>query len=170
VELQVQDPAGQYLPRRATIDLPRDPDPANAAQSNSLFRAVDVSLFPTPAAPTWPGWAVVRASVTSPTPGVGLADALVRVVRQSDDVRLGAGMTDARGEALVAVQGIPSTTFDEGEGPVLATEVAVRLEVIHDPDAPEVPDPDDLEARRADLRVRTATAMLASGRVVAMDV
>jgi hypothetical protein len=131
---------------------------------------VDVSLFPAPAAPTWPGWAVVRASVAGAVSGAGLANALVRVVRQSDGVLLGAGMTDARGEALVAVQGIPSTTFDEGAGPVLATEIAVRLEVIRDPDAPGVPDPGDLETRRADLTVRTATAMLASGRVVAMVV
>jgi hypothetical protein len=97
-----------------------------------------------------------------------LAGALLRVVRQSNGEILGGGMTDRRGEALVAVQGIPSTTFDDSAGPVVATEVAVRLEVVWDPDAAELPDPDDLENRRVELMVRSATAMLAAGRVVAI--
>ena len=164
VRFTVSDPGGRYLARRGSIDLPREPDPN---QASSLFRLVDIMLFPAPTAATWPGWAVVRASVSGAGPGTVLAGALIRVVRTSDDVRLGSGMTDARGEALVAVEGIPSTTFGEGPGPVLATEVAVRLDVVHDPTtAGTAPDPDDLEARRGELLVRSGTATLQAGRRV----
>jgi hypothetical protein len=168
ISITVRDPAGHYLARRATVPLPRDPDSNRAPNRDSLFRSESIPLFPAPAAPTWPGWAVVRASVAGSAPGTVLAGALLRVVRQSDGETLGGGMTDSRGEALVAVQGIPSTTFDDGAGPVVATEVAVRLEVVWDPAAAEPPDPGDLEARRDELLVRSATAMLASGRVVAI--
>lgn len=168
ISFTVRDPAGRYLGRRGTLALPRDPDTDGAANPDSLFHPAAIPLFPAAAAPTWPGWAVVRASVAGSAPGTVLAGALLRVIRQSDDAILGGGMTDRRGEALVAVQGIPSTTFDDGAGPVVATEVAVRLEVVWDPDAAEMPDPDDLEARRVELLVRSRTAMLAAGRIVAI--
>jgi hypothetical protein len=111
---------------------------------------------------------VVRASVAGATPGSTLAHALVRVVRDSDGVRIGAGMSDARGEALVAIEGIPSALLGDGDGPVVATEIAVHLQVISDPNAGDAPDPDDLEARHADLLVRETAANVASGRVLTM--
>lgn len=171
VRFNVKDPGARYLARRGTIEVPRDPDPAHAAQGASLFRATPVALFPAPQAPTAPGWAVVRASVAGPAAGTVLAGALLRAVRASDNTRLGSGMTDTRGEALVAIQGIPSTTFGEGAGPVLATDVAARLEVVFDPNAAGAfPDPDDLEARRAQLLVKSAPVTLASGRAVKVAV
>ena len=51
IVLQVSDPTGQYLPRQATVELPLDPDPANADTGLSLFRAQDVGLLPGPGAP-----------------------------------------------------------------------------------------------------------------------
>jgi len=44
--LDVRDPAGKYLGRRIAIALPRDPTPANVEQSGSLFRAVEVPMYP----------------------------------------------------------------------------------------------------------------------------
>jgi hypothetical protein len=171
VRFTVKDPAARYLARGGTIDLPRDPDPAHAAAGASLFHPTPVALFPAPRAPTAPGWAVVRATVSGPAAGTVLAGALLRAVRASDNTRLGSGMTDDRGEALVAIQGIPSTTFAEGAGPVLATDVAARLEVVFDPSAASAsPDPDDLEARRAQLLVKSAPVTLASGRAVKVAV
>jgi len=166
VTLTVRDPRGRYLPRLQTLRLPRDPDPQHDAAANSLFRAVDVVLFPAPGARPPAGWAVVRAGVTAAGTGAPVAGALIRVVRMSDGEHLASGLSDHRGEALVPVPGIPLTTSDAGPGPVVATEVAVTLEVIVDPTAPEVPDPDDLETRHAALRVASSNAMLASGRVL----
>ena len=73
-----------------------------------------------------------------------------------------------RGEALVVIRGIPVTTWETGPGAVLATEIAATLEAVFDPAAPELPDPDDLEARRATLNRATTPVMLAAGRVIAM--
>jgi hypothetical protein len=168
VELSIDDPARRYLARRRTVRLPRDGQPGNAEAAGSLFRAVDVAMFRAPAAAAPPGWAAVRAVVTATPAAVPLRGALLRVVRASDGVRLASGLTDPRGEALVPVPGIPLTTFEDGPGPVLATAVEVRIEVIVDPDAPRVPDPDDLEARRDALRAEVATATLSGGRTVAV--
>jgi hypothetical protein len=131
---------------------------------DSLFIPVDVQIFQGPAAPTAAGWAIVRASVTQATTANGLAGALLRVVRTSDGVRLGLGLTDARGEALVAVPGIPVTTWDSGSGPVLASEVDATIEAVVDPAATGIPDPDDLEARHTSLRSTSSAVKLASGR------
>jgi hypothetical protein len=169
VGFQVTDPAGQWLPRAGSVSLPRDATSANAAEPQSLFSVADIPLYPAPAARTQRGWAVIRASVAGTTPGSTLAGALVRVVRDSDGVRIGGGMSDARGEALLAVEGIPSSSLGEGDGPVVATEIAVRLDVVWDPAAGAVPDPDALEARHTELLIRETTAKLASGRVLTMQ-
>jgi hypothetical protein len=129
VTLRVDDPAGRYLPRTAVLTLPRDADPAHQDAPGSLFIPEDVELFPSPVMPAAPGWAVIRVSAADEEGGPA-AGALLRMVRRGNGALLGRGMTDARGEALVAVPGIPVTTWDdEGQGGVLATEVEARLEV-----------------------------------------
>ena len=168
VSLQVSDPSGHYLSRAGIVAVPRDADPAHAGQPQSLFTVIDLPLFPAPAAPIQRGWAVVYASVAGSAPGTILPGALVRVLRDSDGVRIGAGMSDARGEVLIAVEGIPSTSLGEGDGPVVATEIAARLQVVWDGAAGPIPDPDALEARSVALLVREATTRLASGRVSSM--
>jgi hypothetical protein len=168
VSFAVSDPSGRWLPRVGSIALPRDPDAAHAGQAQSLFAVQDIPMYPAPAAPTQRGWAVVRASVAGSTPGSTLPHALVRVVRDSDGVRIGAGMSDARGEALIAVEGIPSALLGDGDGPVVATDIAVHLQVVADPNAGDAPDPDDLEARRDELLVRDVAASVASGHVLTM--
>lgn len=160
--LVVSDPGGRYLSRRATIHLPLDPDPQHTA--SSLFLPIDVPVYPGPAASTAAGWALVRASVTQAAGTNGLAGALLRVVRSSDSVRVGLGLTDARGEGLVVIPGIPVTTWDSGSGPVLATEVDATVQAVVDPAASGVPDPDDLEARHTTLRSSSIAVKLASGR------
>jgi hypothetical protein len=154
--VRVADPAGRYLPRVAALALPRDPDPAKAAKPESLFQPLEVDLFPSPAAPVSPNWAVLRVSAAD-APG-----ALVRVVRKAaPDTVLGRGMTDARGEGLVAVAGIPVTTWEEGQGSVLATEVEARVDLFWQAGAGP-PDPDALG--RMKKATKTATVKLASGR------
>jgi hypothetical protein len=178
VTLTVRDPSGRYLPRRRTVSLPRDPDPEHVPSTGakpadflpeqddtvgSLYLPIDVVLFPAPCAPVAPGWAVVHATVAGDTPESRLAGALIRVVRDVDDAHLGSALTDARGEALIAVAGIPVTTWTHGSGSVTTTTVEVTLDILHDPEAGGLPDPYDLEKRRAELHVRSRAATLASG-------
>jgi hypothetical protein len=174
VELAVSDPEGRYLPRRLALDLPRDPDPEHAEQEGSLFRPVDALLYPAPAAAVAPGWAVVRATVVRAGSGEPLAGVLLRVVRKPDGEVLARALSEwrgrVRGEALVAVPGVPITTWGEGEPdePVLVNEVPVSLEAYFDPDfdpaAGQAPDPDRLEIVRAGLPSAKADLKLASGR------
>jgi len=128
--LTVSDPLGIYLPCRATLALPRDPDPANAAAANSLFRPAELPLFPSPSAPVAVNWSVLRVSVTAST-GERLGGALLRVLR-NDNV-IGRGLSDWRGEALIPVAGVPVTTFSEDEESVVSNEIDVVLQVIFDP-------------------------------------
>jgi hypothetical protein len=109
-------------------------------------------------------------SVAREATGVALPGVLLRVTRSSagSDIVLGRGLSDARGEALVAIQGIPITTWETGPGAVVATGVAATLEAVFDPAAPAIPDPDDLEARRAALVSASVPVMLAAGRVIVM--
>jgi hypothetical protein len=167
VEFTITDPAGRFLARRATVLLPRDPDPAHAGDPGSLYQPVEVRMFPSPTAATAAQWAVVRASVRGEGAGTVRGGALVVAVRVGDGETVGRGLSDPRGEALVAVPGIPITTWAEGNDAVLATEVEVDLRVVWDPAAEGVPpDPDDLEARAGTLTVGTTRVTLASGRVL----
>lgn len=161
VTLTVADAGGRYLPRRVSLTLPRDPDPAKSERPESLFQPVQVDLFPSSAAPVSPGWAVLRVSVTD-AKGEPMGGALLRVTRKSGGELLGRGMTDARGEGLVAVAGIPVTTWQEGQGGVLATEVEARVDVLWQAGTAQPADPDELA--KIKKAVKTATVKLASGR------
>jgi hypothetical protein len=162
--LTVADQSGRYLPRAATLMLPRDPTPANADQPASLFQAVNVILYPSPTAPVSPGWAVIRAHVQNKATQAPLQGALLRVLRTPDSQVLARGVSDDRGEALIAVPGIPVTTFSSGAGgPALATEIDVSVEASFDKDAGPVIDPDAVEAK-AGLPKVTSPQKLAAGR------
>lgn len=166
MRLRVADPTGRYLPRRVTLALPRDPDPENEGEMDSLFTPLDVPLFPSPRVATGPNWAVLRASVTDADDGALLGGVLLLVRRNGDVV--GRALTDGRGEALVGLVGIPTVTFGEdADDAVVVDEVAVTVQAVFDPDTgtrlasadlaagrpPPVPfvDPDSLEQARDDL-------------------
>lgn len=160
LRVRVADPAGRYLPRTATVALPRNPDPVKADRPESLFQPVEVDLFPSPAAAVSPNWAVLRVSASGPDGPLG--GALLRVVRKAAPATvLGLGMTDARGEGLIAVAGIPVTTWEEEQGSVLATEVEARVDLFWQAGA-EPPDPDALGKMKK--ATKTAAVKLASGR------
>jgi hypothetical protein len=182
IELKVADPGNRYLPRRCAIRLPRDPDLQHVDEEESLFQPVDVRLLPSPTMGTAPGWAVVRATVVAEGTNEALPGALIRVLRTSDSELLAWGLSDwrdrAKGEAMVTVPGIPITTWGDGNGeggngPVIVNEIQVTLETFFDPDfepaAGDLPDPEDLEARRAELPSSSTTVHLASGRTIAIS-
>lgn len=169
--LTVDDPTRLYLSRQRTIKLPRDSDPKNAGNEDSLFKLIDVQLFPSSIAATGSGWAVIRASVVRKDTKDPLGAALIRVTKKNgnaaDETKpLGRGLTDKRGEALVTVPGIPITTFGEDEGAVTVKEIDVTITAFFDPKATGIPDPDDLETRRATLKNAKIDIKLAPGRIV----
>lgn len=158
--IAIRDDTGRYLPRRVSIPLPRDPDPEHAGQDDSLFRPVTVPMYPAAVAATGANWSVLHVSVTEQPSGDALGGVLLRVVRNHDVI--GRGLTDGRGEALVALVGVPMLTFGEDDEAVVVDEIHVSLEAVFDPAAgtrtpaaalaaglrapvPEV-DPDALEA------------------------
>ena len=106
-----------YLPRRISVDLPRDPDPANSGNDTSLFHPIVVRLLPSLSGPIPTGGNVVRAIVTSST-GDPIPGALIRVTRmtESGEELIAVGMTHwsgrAIGEAIVPITAIPLTTWD----------------------------------------------------------
>lgn len=161
----LRDPAGHYLPRLAGLTLPRDPDPAHADQPGSLFRPVDIPLYPSGTAPVGANWAVLRISLAGPG-GDRLGGALLRLSRNG--TVLARGLTDWRGEAMLPVSGVPVTTWSDDPGAVVVSELEVEVEAVFDPAAgrrasaaevtggrpparPPVVDPDAIEAARAGL-------------------
>lgn len=157
VTVDLSDPMQRYLPRLLALALPRDPEPANADQSASLFSPVAVPMYPAATYPLHPNWSAIRVSLSvEGSPDSSLPGALLRVVRLSDDTVLARGISDRRGEALVIVPGIPITNFADSvdgddvdaSGPVLVAETAVAVEIIADETLPWPVNPDALEDNR----------------------
>jgi hypothetical protein len=182
VELQIAAADGQYLPRRVVLPLPRDPDPANVANEDSLFRSVDVALFRAPAAASQPNWAVVRASVVN-ADGEPWPAAFLQVLRTIDGSAstLAQGFTDwrgrVRGEAVIGVPGIPVAISNDGNGngdededPVMVPEVPVTLDVVvdplFDPDAGVIPNPQVIEENRETLPSASFDMRLVRGQTL----
>lgn len=188
--VRVVDPARRWLPRLATLDLPRDADPTHRGQAGSLFTPVDVPLLPSAALPLGPWWSALRVRVTRTVDGraVPVRGAYLRVWRLRDidgdgdtdtDV-LGLGMSDERGEALVAVPGLPAHTFvgshgddgdDSPDAPVTTADLAATLDAIADPADPWPLDPDALAARRIESGILAAARgiTLRAGQSQALD-
>ncbi len=186
--LVITDAGSRYLPRRGTLRLPRNPAPDAA---DSALVPAEVRLYQAPAATPEASWAVIRATVRDQATGHRLPWALLRVLRADNDLLLAEGLADGRGEALVAVPGILITMPAVGNGPVLTTELEVKLAAFFDgalskiadadlagplPNAGYIPDPDALAAgtlRATQIAARgvaAATGKLASGRALVADV
>jgi hypothetical protein len=128
LDIRPADPA--LSARRAGVALPRDPDPTHSEQSGSLFRPIEVQLLPTPL-----------------TQGTGLTAAMSVTVRRADDNRRVEGAlvrlrpeggrpemratTDAAGEALLLVPGVPLAS--PGAGAVVRPDIAADLDAVIDP-------------------------------------
>lgn len=151
--------------RQVEIALPRNPDPAQAANANSLFAPVRIALSPSPASPIPATAAAVRVTVRKRNDGRRVANALVRW--ESDNGQFsGRSTTDFAGEALVIVPHFPMTfttgsNIDDGlAGKVSAVADPALALLVADEDiaaarssaaSPAYPlvDPDDLASRFA---------------------
>jgi len=166
----VSDPAGRYLPRRFSFALPRSPLAAQPNSTAPLFEAAAITLDPSPATALLSTWAALRLSVQRA--GAPVAHAAIRVHRPGSESVLGRGMTDARGEALVAVVGVAQVTPGAHE---LVVETEIAVEVVVSADTALGPgalvDPDALAARPpgAGLSRLSVARNLASGRIEVME-
>lgn len=173
------DPSGGYLPRIAALAMPRDPAPDHASEADSLFRPIEIAMYPASTAPVGANWAVLRVTLRESASGDALGGALL-VVRSGTQV-VARGLSDWRGEALVPVPGVPVTTWSEAQDAVIVSETAAQLEVVFDPatglrhaaeavragrapaSLPQV-DPERLEADSAGLPNATVDLQLRAGR------
>ncbi len=142
VTLRVDDFSERYLPRRFTLALPRSPNPTD---EDSIFVAHTVPLFPSPAFAVGMNWALVRVAVRASGTNAPLAGALIQVINEEDEL-IGAGMSDERGETLIAIAGLKLISAGGGNGNVTTINYDVTLRAKVDPDAPYPPDPDVLAA------------------------
>jgi hypothetical protein len=158
--LAVEDPQGRYLSRLVHVSLPRTADPGSASTARSLFTPIEVPMYAAAAAAVEVNWAVVRVSVRSGG-DQALGGALLRVRRNG--AVMATGLSDWRGEALVAIAGVPIVSFSDHQDAALTSDLDVVLEGVFDPRAgtrtplaqvrdgpppPELPlvDPDALNA------------------------
>lgn len=155
-EVTVQDPSLRYLPRRVQVQAPQPlPVPGNPPSPQKI------QLYPSPSAVLSPNWAVVRVSVTN-TAGVGLPWALVELIN-SDSSVAATGMTDARGEALLAVAGLGLQVSKGASGSITETTIPITIQAWFDPSVltqPEgwVPDPDTILGSLTSTALKTGKA------------
>lgn len=166
-QLTVTDDREDFLPRRFKLNLPRKITPAS--DPDSVFNAVRVQMYPAAAGPVAQSWAVVRASVVKAgdPARTGLPWSLMQVKKKSDGTVLSTGMSDARGEALVSVVGLPALSANGGSGTLISSEVDVDVVAFFDPANTSkdfVPDPDELIAKLGSMKTNSQPAKIASGK------
>jgi len=168
IVVTVRDALGVYLPRQMTVNLPRNASPVAPLPDDSLFRPIDVVLYPSPLVEAEPGWAVVRASVRRAETKKPVPGAFLRVRRPGAVGQvLARGLADARGEALLAVAGIPVVSWDaDPHAPVITTDIETVVEAFDGSTAQGNADPDSVERQLANLPRATASVRLAPGRNV----
>jgi len=161
--LTAVDPSRTYLSRRFSVELPRDPAPGpdESLPANSVFRPVEVTLYPSSIARPSAGSAVIRLRVTDdndlPLPG-----ALVELTLD-DPAIVRRGLCDHRGEALVLVPGLPIADWTD---PAATTEFDLTVKGAWLPgDGP--PDPDELVDELQDV---AGTIQVATGAEISKTI
>jgi hypothetical protein len=166
-EVIIEPGNARYLPRRAQVNMPRavklgDPNPVMVPQ--------DVPVFVAPAAPLLPNWAVVRVAVKK----AGAANdrlpwTVLRMTRDSDGSVLATGMSDKRGEGVLAVAGLGQSANQNGGGAVVAITLDATVTALFDPNnlnQPKqwLPDPDVVLQNIAAATLKKDTKAVKIGR------
>jgi hypothetical protein len=157
-EISVSDPSLTYLARRAQLQAPQS--------LTGAFTPQQVKLYPGPGSAPEANWAVVRASVTS-SAGVGLPWAIVQILLTGATVAA-TGMTDARGEAMLAVMGMGIQVSSKATDPVTDSTTPVTVQAWFDPSvltqpAGWIPNPDDILSNLSNPSLKTGTQTGALG-------
>lgn len=165
--IQISDPAGYYLPRQATLSLPAPLAPVGAV---GIFTPQRVTLYAGPSAEAGINWARLHLSVVRAASTQGLGNAIVQVTNTSSNTVLATGMTDRRGEAMLAIPGLGVTANAAAGGAVMQTTTAVSIAAYFDTAilnqlAGWLPDPDQmlLNLKGASVKSATQAAQLSPG-------
>jgi len=168
-EVTVQDPSLRYLPRRAQVQAPQTPAVGNPQVT--FAGPQSIALYPSPSAGVELNWAAVRATVLG-SAGNGLPWAVVRVLN-STNTAVATGVTDARGEALLAVPGLGVQVSAGAGGAVTETTIPVTVEAWFDPSVLSqppgwIPDPDDTLGKLGTAALKTGqmTGALGAAQVL----
>lgn len=162
----LEDPRGRYLSRTVTIELPRAD--AGAGQP-PLFEPIDVPMYPAPSAPLAAPWSVLRVQVARGGRPAGGCAITVHEVGDEAQV-LGRGQSDARGEAVVAVPGVP-LFMPSGGVNAFVREREAEVTVVFEPAAGGPPDTDALALASGAGFVRAVvTVVIASGRTTPLTI
>ena len=121
LDIRPADPA--LAARRAGVALPRDPDPAHSEQPGSLFQPIEIALLPTPLAELTGLTAALSVTVRRADDNRRVEGALVRLRPEGGRPEARA-MTDAAGDALLLVPGVPLAS--PGAGAVVRHDIARR--------------------------------------------
>jgi hypothetical protein len=140
-EITIVDPSNRYLPRSSMIQapqpLPASPAPATPPFAASSGQAISygpqqVKLYRGPAAPVGLNWAVVRVSVMSnANPPVPLPWAVLQILNGTTVMTT--GVSDANGEALLAIAGLGLQVSSSAGGPVTEVTTAFTVNAWFDP-------------------------------------
>ena len=130
--LAVDDPDGEFLSRSLTMRLPRDPDPTHRSSADSLFNAQRIELMRAASASLGANWSRVDVRVAAQGSDAALGGALVEL-RDAGGALQARGVSDWRGEAMVAVAGVPVTTWSAGDGDPVSSESAATVRVFFVP-------------------------------------
>jgi hypothetical protein len=176
ITVRIEDPLGEFLPRLARIPLPRSSNPV--ADQPNLLMPERVAMLPAPRRRTAANWSSVRLSLARSN-GTPLHGALIELRTTDADARLlGRGLSDERGEAIVAIAGLPLVRAAEAGEPaddITTPTTPARIGLVVDPAQPWPVDPDRLSTERATLRsfsVVTTIQLTAGGaehRAVVFD-
>jgi hypothetical protein len=164
IRTTLEDPRGRYLARAVTIELPR-----SDAGEAPLFEPIDVPMYPAPAAPLAAPWSVVR--VHAERGGLPAGGCAISLHEVGDETQvLGRGQSDTRGEAIVAVPGVP-LFIPSGGADAFVREREVEATAVFEPAAGGPPDTDALALASGAGFVRaTVTVVIASGRTTPLTI
>jgi hypothetical protein len=132
----------------------------------------DIVLYPTPAAPVGPNWAVARISViNNATPPAFLPWTVIQIFISGRAPVT--GVTNQFGQALAAVPGLGLQLSSNSSGAVTETTTAAIVNAFFDPAVlaqPQdwIPNPDDILANLGSSRLKnvSTTVQLAPGQTV----
>jgi hypothetical protein len=127
LDIRPADPA--LAARRAGVALPRDPDPTRSDQPGSLFQPIEIALLPTPLAELTGLTAALSVTVRRADDDRRVEGALVRLRPEGGRPEARA-MTDAAGDALLLVSGVPLAS--PGAGAVVRHDISADLDAVID--------------------------------------
>jgi hypothetical protein len=178
--ISVSDPARQYLPRLASVTVPRSTTVPNSDVS-SVFQPQAVALYPAPSAAARATWATVFVEIVSAAaPNPSLPWVLLQVQNADDSTPLATAMGDDRGQAQIVLP-LPGIRANSAGGAVITTTTNIKIIAIYDPKTPDpnvppgnsfVPNPDDMIAHSSDPSMKQASVTLpiAAGQTQAKQI